>query len=147
MLAALTSTSNDLTLTLIRIALGIVIFPHGAQKLLGWFGGHGYKGTMGYFTGVVKLPALVAFLVIFAEFFGSLALITGLLGRLGALGIIAVMVGAVSKVHAGVGFFMNWNQEQGRGEGFEYHLLAIAMGVVVLVQGSGAWSLDRLFFN
>lgn len=136
------STSNDAALTLLRVALGVVMFPHGAQKMLGWFGGYGWSGTMGYFTGTMGVPAFFAALAILAEFFGSLGLITGLLGRVAAFGILANMVVAVAMVHAKVGFFMNWAGSQ-QGEGFEYHILAIVMALVIIWKGSGAASFDR----
>jgi putative oxidoreductase len=117
------------------------MFPHGAQKLLGWFGGGGFAGTMQGMTGM-GLPAVVVFLVILAEFFGSLSLITGVLGRLGAFGILSVMLGALFMVHLPNGFFMNWMGNQ-KGEGFEYHLLAIGMALAILIRGSGAFSVDR----
>jgi len=138
------STNNDAGLTLIRIALGVVMFPHGAQKLLGWFGGYGWTGTMGFFTGQMGVPALFAALAIFAEFFGSLGLITGLLGRVAAFGILSNMIVAIVMVHAKVGFFMNWGLTAGRGEGYEYHILAIAMALLIVWKGSGAYSADRL---
>jgi putative oxidoreductase len=138
----LIATSNDLTLTLVRVVLGVVFFMHGAQKMLGWFGGYGFHGTMGFFTQQMGIPAPFAFLAICAEFFGGLGLILGLLSRIAALGIIANMLVAVAKVHIGNGFFMNWSGQQ-KGEGFEYHLLAIALAIVVLVKGSGALSIDR----
>ena len=143
MIRKLLNTPNDPVLTVARLILALVIFPHGAQKVLGWFGGYGYAGTMGYFTGTMGLPWVVAFLVLAIEFGGAILLALGLLGRASALGIIAVMAGAVTTVHLKFGFFMNWNGNQG-GEGFEYHLLAIALALVVLVRGSGALSLDRL---
>jgi putative oxidoreductase len=143
MFRKLLETPNDITATLARIALAGVIFPHGAQKLLGWFGGHGFAGTMGFFTGAMGLPWAVALLVIAIEFFGAVLLAVGLLGRVGALGVAAVMAGAVATVHHKFGFFMNWNGDQA-GEGFEYHLLAVALALVVIVRGSGAFSLDRL---
>ncbi len=136
-------TTDDLTPTLARITLGLVMFPHGAQKVLGWFGGYGIEGTMGFLTGTVGLPAALAATVIAAEFLGALGLIVGLLGRGAAFGIASVMIGAVVTVHARVGFFMNWGG-QAQGEGYEYHLLALALAAIVLVRGSGAWSLDRL---
>ncbi|MGH7338267.1 MAG: DoxX family protein, partial [Myxococcota bacterium] len=120
-----------------------VMLPHGAQKLLGWFGGYGFEGTMGYFTGTVGLPAAVALLVILAESLGALALIVGFAGRFMALGIAAVMTGAIVTAHAANGFFMNWTGAQA-GEGFEFHLLAIALALVVALRGSGALSIDRL---
>ena len=136
------ATPGDAGATAARLALGLVMFPHGAQKLLGWFGGHGFSGTMGYFTEQAGLPWIVAFLVIFGEFFGSLGLIAGFLGRLSAAGIAAIMAGAIAMVHAPHGFFMNWQGNQA-GEGFEYHLLALGLAAVVLIRGSGALSVDR----
>lgn len=136
------STSDDAALTLLRVVLGVVMFPHGAQKMLGWFGGYGWSGTMGFFTGQMGVPALFAALAIFAEFFGSLGLITGLLGRVAAFGILSNMVVAVAMVHGKNGFFMNWTGTQG-GEGFEYHLLAIAIALIIIWKGSGAASVDR----
>jgi len=141
MLKKLMQTDDDAGRLIVRLALGIVFFPHGAQKLLGWFGGGGYAATM---EGMTKmgLPAAVVFLVIFCEFFGSLSLITGFLGRLGALGILCVMVGAILTVHLPNGFFMNWMGNQ-KGEGVEYHILAIGMALAILIKGSGALSIDR----
>ncbi len=136
MLRRLVQTDEDYTLTLLRIVLGVVMFAHGSQKMLGWFGGPGFSTTLGMFTGT-GMPAAVAVLVIAAEFFGSLGLIFGFLGRVGALGITAVMLGAVALVHGKNGFFMNNN-------GYEYHLLALALSIGVLWRGSGALSVDRL---
>jgi len=138
----LTMTEGDWGTAVARLALGIVMFPHGAQKLLGWFGGHGFAGTMGFFTGGMGLPAPLAALIIFIEFFGSLALIVGALSRPAALGIAAIMIGAVATVHGKFGFFMNW-YGTAPGEGFEYHLLALGLAALVLVRGAGALSLDR----
>jgi len=142
MFRKLLATPNDLTLTVVRLVLGVTFFAHGAQKMLGWFGGHGFEGTMAFFTQQMGIPAPLAFLAICAEFFGGLGLIFGLLSRIAALGIMANMVVAVAKVHSANGFFMNWTGQQ-KGEGFEYHLLAIALLIVVLVKGSGALSIDR----
>jgi putative oxidoreductase len=142
MLQKLTNTQNDLMLTFARLVLGLVYFAHGAQKMLGWFGGAGYSGTMSGFTHM-GMPAALAFLVIFIEFFGGLSLLFGLLSRLAGLGIAAEMIGAVLMVHARFGFFMNW-MGQKKGEGFEYHLLAIVLAILVLVRGAGAFSIDRL---
>ena len=140
MLKKLMQTDDDAGMLIVRLALGIVMFPHGAQKLLGWFGGGGYTATMQGMSQM--LPAVIVFLVIFCEFFGSLSLITGFLGRLGAFGVLCVMVGAVLTVHLHNGFFMNWAGTQG-GEGFEYHILAIALALVVMLRGSGTASMDR----
>lgn len=138
----LLATSNDLTLTIVRLVLGIVFFAHGAQKMLGWFGGYGFKGTMGFFTQHQHIPAPLAFLAICAEFFGGLGLMVGLLSRIAAFGIFCNMVVAVLTVHLANGFFMNWTGQQ-KGEGFEYHLLAVALLLVVMVKGAGALSIDR----
>jgi putative oxidoreductase len=142
MFRKLVSTSNDFTLTIVRLVLGVVFFAHGAQKMLGWFGGYGFHGTMGFFTQQMAIPAPLAFLAICAEFFGGLGLLVGLLGRIAALGIIVNMLVAIATVHHVNGFFMNWSGQQ-KGEGFEYHLLAIALAIVVVIKGSGAISIDR----
>ena len=142
MFQKLLQTSNDYTLTFVRLLLGIVFFAHGAQKLLGWFGGFGFTATVGAF-GKMGMPLAIAYFAIFVEFFGGLSLIFGLLSRLGALGITADMCGAVATVHYHNGLFMNWYGMQ-KGEPFEFHLLAIAIGVLILVRGAGALSLDRL---
>jgi len=143
MFRKLLTTSNDLTLTLVRLVLGVTFFMHGAQKMLGWFGGYGFHATMGFFTQQMGIPAPLAFLAICAEFFGGLGLIVGLLSRIAALGIIVNMLVAIATVHHVNGFFMNWTGQQ-KGEGYEYHLLAIALAIVVLVKGAGALSFDRL---
>jgi putative oxidoreductase len=142
MLRKLMQTDDDSGRLIVRIALGLVMFPHGAQKLLGWFGGSGFTGTLQFFTSQLGLPAVVVFLVILAEFFGAISLITGFLGRVGAFGILCVMLGAIFMVHLPNGFFMNWYGSQ-KGEGIEYHLLAIGMALAILVKGSGAFSIDR----
>ncbi|CAN5495322.1 DoxX family protein [soil metagenome] len=134
-------TSNEILFSIVRLMLGIVIFPHGAQKALGLFGGHGWSATV---DGMSKnLPAPIVMLVIVFEFLGGLGLIFGLLGRLSALGTIIVMTGAMLTVHLNNGLFMNWTGAQA-GEGFEYHLLFITLAMVVLVKGSGPISIDAL---
>jgi putative oxidoreductase len=142
MFRKLIATSNDFTLTLVRLVLGVVFFAHGAQKMLGWFGGYGFHGTMGFFTQMMHIPAPLAFLAICAEFFGGLGLLVGLLGRVAAFGIMVNMLVAVFTVHIHNGFFANWSGQQ-KGEGIEYHLLAIALLLVVIIKGSGALSVDR----
>src|ERR1700690_1542595 len=119
------NTSNDFTVAILRLLMGVVFFAHGAQKMLGWFGGYGFTGTMGFFTGVMHIPAPFAFLAIAAEFFGGLGLIFGFLTRIAALGISFNMIVAVAMVHPHFGFFMNWTGAQ-KGEGYEYHLLVLA---------------------
>lgn len=135
--------TNDIAgIAILRIALGIILFPHGAQKLLGWFGGYGFNGTMGYLTGAAGLPWILAFLVIAIEFFGALALIFGFATRIVAVGIIALFAGIIFTIHSQFGFFMNWAGNQG-GEGYEYHLLVIGMALALLVSGAGKWSVDQ----
>jgi putative oxidoreductase len=141
MFKKLVSTVDDRTLTFTRLVLGVVFFAHGAQKMLGWFGGYGFHATMAFFRHG-GMPAPLAFLVICTEFFGGLGLIVGLLTRIAALGITGLMLGAMSMVHIHNGFFMNWMGNQ-KGEGIEYHLLAIAISAALLVRGAGAFSLDR----
>jgi len=140
---ALIKTTDSIAPLIARLTLGLIMFPHGAQKMLGWFGGYGFSGTMGFFTGTMHIPAAFAFLAILAEFAGSLGLIVGLLGRVAAFGIASTMTVAILTVHVANGFFMNWAGSQ-KGEGFEYHLLAIGLALIVMVCGSGKASLDRL---
>ena len=135
-------TDPDVGAFFARLALGGVMFAHGAQKALGWFGGPGFQATMDAFTHQMHIPAAFALAAIAAEFLGSLGLITGLLGRLAAFGIAVNMAVAIAMVHYPNGFFMNWQGHQA-GEGFEYHLLAIGLALVVMINGSGAFSLDR----
>jgi putative oxidoreductase len=135
-------TDGTLVPLVLRLTLAIVMFPHGAQKVLGWFGGHGLRGTLGFF-GSQGIPLPLALLAIAAEFLGSIGLAVGLLTRVAAFGIACVMVVAVLTVHAKVGFFMNWFGTQ-KGEGFEFHLLAIGIAVALIIGGAGRWSLDAL---
>jgi putative oxidoreductase len=143
MFRKLTATSDDPVMTILRLVLGVVFFFHGSQKVLGWFGGYGFSGTMNFFTHNMGIPAVFAFLAIAAEFLGSLGLILGLLARVAASGIIVNMVMAILMVHRANGIFMNWSGNQ-KGEGYEYHLLAIAIGLAVVIRGAGAFSVDRL---
>lgn len=145
-LSTIVRTTPDLALFLIRLLLAVVIWPHGAQKALGWFGGYGYQGTMQFFTRTMGIPAPLAFLAIAAEFAGPVALALGLFGRVAAFGIAAVMVVAVLTSHLSNGFFMNWFGAQ-KGEGFEFHILAVAIAAAVMVGGSGAFSLDYHLFR
>src|SRR5271163_413327 len=126
MIRKLYSTDDSTTRAILRLVLGVVFFAHGAQKMLGWFGGNGFSGTMGFFTGAMHIPAPLAFLAIAAEFFGGIGLILGFLTRVAAFGITMNMLVAIATVHSKFGFFMNWSGTQ-KGEGFEYHLLVIAM--------------------
>lgn len=141
-LSLLFKTDSSVTNLVLRVALGAVFFPHGAQKALGWFGGYGFSGTMGFFTGTMHIPALFAFLAIAAEFAGAIALILGLGTRVAALGIASVMAVAIATVHYQYGFFMNWTGTQ-KGEGIEYHILALAIALVLIIRGGGLLSIDR----
>ena len=143
MIRKLIATDNNVGTTILRLVLGVIFFAHGAQKMLGWFGGHGFSATMGAFTSGMHIPAALAFLAIAAEFFGSLGLIFGLLTRIAAFGIFCNMVVAILTVHLPNGFFMNWMGTQ-KGEGYEYHLLVLAITAFLMIRGAGAASLDRL---
>jgi len=142
MFKSITATSASITPFLIRLGLGIVMFPHGAQKALGWFGGAGWSGTMGYFNSALGLPAIVVVLIILGEFLGALGLITGTLTRVAAGGLVIIQAGAVLTAHLSNGFFMNWMGTQ-QGEGIEYGVLAIVMAASLVVTGAGRWSIDR----
>ncbi|HKE25122.1 MAG TPA: DoxX family protein [Bryobacteraceae bacterium] len=144
MFRKLIQTNDDPILAVLRFALGVVFFAHGAQKALGWFGGAGYNGTMGFFTQNLGIPAVFAVLAILAEFLGGIGLLLGFLTRIAAFAIAVDMLVAVALVHASNGFFMNWLGNQ-RGEGYEFHILAIAMALFIIVHGAGALSLDRAF--
>lgn len=143
MLQKIIETNYNKAATILRVILGLVLFPHGAQKLLGWFGGFGFTGTMNYFTGALHLPWIIALLVILIEFFGALMLITGTATRLAALLIIINFIGVILTAHLANGFFINWLGNQ-KGEGYEYHLLIIGMAASLLISGAGAVSVDRL---
>src|SRR5271170_8504202 len=144
MIRRVLSTDDSLATAILRLTLGVVFFAHGAQKMLGWFGGFGFRGTMGFFTGAMHIPAPLAFLAIAAEFFGGIGLIFGFLTRVAAFGIAMNMLVAVALVHHNFGFFMNWTGAQ-KGEGYEYHLLVLAMAAFLMIKGAGAFSLDRAF--
>ena len=141
LLAATLATDRSPVSTLLRLALGIVVFPHGAQKVLGWYGGGGFEGTMGWFASI-GVPAFLGILAIAADFAGALALIAGVGTRIAAFGIAVNMAVAVALVHFQHGFFMNWSGTQ-QGEGFEFHILAFAMAVALIVRGAGYLSIDR----
>jgi putative oxidoreductase len=145
MLRKLFSTPDDASLTIVRLILGIVLLAHGSQKLLGWFGGFGFSGTVKMFTSM-GMPAALAFLIILTEFFGGLGVLVGLFTRVAALGIVGLMLGAISMVHFQNGFFMNWMGSQ-KGEGYEFHLLAIALALTLVIRGAGTLSLDRAIAN
>jgi putative oxidoreductase len=142
---ALLKTNDDWVVFIARLVLGVILFAHGAQKLLGWFSGHGFANTVKAFTTHLGLPKPVAILVIFTEFLGGLGLIAGLLTRIAALGDLVVMVGAIATLYPN-GLFMNWMGDK-KGHGVEYHLLTIALALVVIFEGAGALSVDRAVFQ
>lgn len=125
-----------------RIALAIAIFPHGAQKMLGWFGGGGFSGTMDFFTGMVGLPWIIGFLVILVEFFGSLMLFFGIATRIAAFAFIINFLGVVISSQFYKGFFMNWSKQAGQPEGLEYFILLFGLAIAVLIAGGGKASID-----
>ena len=136
----LNTDSNDWGLLIARVSLGIVMLPHGLQYLLGWFGGYGFSASVEYFMGA-GIPSLIAVLIILGESFGALFLILGLISRISAAGIAIIMIGAVFMVHTQFGFFMNWFGTQ-EGEGFEFHILALGLALIVILKGGGKWALD-----
>lgn len=143
MMHRIIETDNHHVTALLRIVLGVVFFAHGAQLLLGWFGGSGLRGSMQVFTGMLHIPAPLAILAICSEFFGGLALLFGILTRLAAIGVGIDMIVATMMVHRHYGFFMNWFGTQ-KGEGYEYHILVIAMAIYLLSEGAGTLSVDRI---
>jgi putative oxidoreductase len=140
MLEWLVQTDGGVVGLILRLTLAVVIFPHGAQKVFGWFGGYGFKNTLQSFTSS-GIPTGFALLAIAAEFLGSLGLAVGFLTRVAAFGIACVMLVAIATVHWPHGFFMNWSGTQ-PGEGFEYHLLALGIAIAVMILGGGVWSVD-----
>ncbi|HEU4471841.1 MAG TPA: DoxX family protein [Flavisolibacter sp.] len=145
-LQRLIRTENNLNWFLLRVPLGIVMLAHGLQKAFGWFKGFGWKGSMDYFTGFVGLPYWLGVVVILIESAGALLLILGLGGRINAALMIIVMAGAFFVDHLSNGFFMNWGG-QARGEGYEFDILFVSMALVLVINGSGKYSLDRLIMN
>ncbi len=146
MVETLAGTNADWVVAIVRIVLGLIFFAHGAQKMLGWYGGTGFSRSMQMFKGQLHLSAPLALLVISGEFFGGIGLVVGLFSRLAAFGIALTMVGAVATVHFRYGLFLNWFGDK-EGHGFEYHLLAIGLALVVIVKGAGAFSVDRLIYK
>ena len=138
-----TFTKLDYSLLAVRVLLGLTVAAHGAQKLFGWFGGYGFEGTMGFFTETIGLPYVFGLAIILAESIGMIALAFGLFTRFLSVSLVAVMLGAIFTVYGQFGFFMNWSGTQG-GEGFEFHILVIALAAFTAINGAGALSLDSL---
>ena len=141
MIKKILNTESNWGALVARLTLGIVLFPHGAQKMLGWFGGYGFTATLDAFTQQMNLPWLVAFAVICIEFFGSIFLILGFASRLWSLAIGGLFIGIIFTTHLEHGFFMNWYGNQA-GEGYEYALLMVGIALAVLMNGSGKYALD-----
>src|SRR6478609_7148322 len=135
-------TNNDLTGLVTRLTLGLILFPHGAQKALGLFGGYGFTGTMAFFTDTLHLPWIIGFMVILIEFIGALLLIAGFASRIWSALIIIFFLGIILTSHLDNGFFMNWFGNQ-KGEGYEFHLLIIGLSIAILINGSGKYSVDE----
>jgi len=142
MKSLLFKTNNDWVGFIIRLTVGIILFPHGAQKMLGLFGGYGFSGTMSFFTNTIHLPWLLGFLVIIIEFIGTISLIIGFASRIWSVLTIILMLGIVFTSHLDNGFFMNWFGNQ-KGEGYEFHLLVIGLSLAAVINGSGKLSVDE----
>lgn len=134
-------TNNDWTGFILRVIIGLVMLPHGAQKLFGWFGGYGFSGTMQFFTETKGLPWIVGFAVIMIEFFGSILLLLGLGSRILAVFFIILAAGIALSSHIQNGFFTNWYGNQA-GEGFEFFILLAGLNIALLLNGSGKLSID-----
>jgi putative oxidoreductase len=134
--------SRDTSALVARVFLGVVILPHGLQKLLGMFGGYGFSATVEFFSGM-GIPSVIGVLIVLGESFGALFLILGFLSRISAAAIGIIMLGSIVMVHAQNGFFMNWFGTQA-GEGYEYHLLALGLSAALIISGGGRLSLDHL---
>ncbi|GAB4486116.1 MAG: DoxX family protein [Thermodesulfovibrionales bacterium] len=134
-------TTGSFSYLFARVALGVVMLPHGSQKVLGLFGGQGYEKTLEAFTRMGFLPILVIALMV-SEFLGSIFLIAGFMTRLWALAIGISMATCAYLNHFKNGFFMNWFGAQ-QGEGFEFHILVVGLALCLVVGGGGAFSLDK----
>ncbi|MDX6766184.1 MAG: DoxX family protein [Candidatus Methylacidiphilales bacterium] len=143
-LQQLLQTENALHLLVLRLIVAIAIFPHGAQKALGWWGGYGFEGTMGFFTSKLGIPYVFALLAIAAEFLAPLALVLGLTSRIAAFGIGFTIATAAFMAHIQNGFFIDWMNTQQGAHGIEYHILLAGASLAVVIGGAGRWSLDRL---
>jgi len=143
MLKKILNTDDSVTQLVLRLMLALVFFPHGAQKVFGWFGGNGFSATMGFFVDKAGIPWGLAFLAVLAESAGVVALFFGIFTRIAALGIVVNMIVCAAGNHVKNGFFMNWMGQQ-QGEGFEFHILAVAIGLALIISGGGKWSLDGL---
>ncbi|NVJ64661.1 MAG: DoxX family protein [Flavobacteriaceae bacterium] len=141
MINKILKTESNWGALIARLTLGVVLFAHGAQKMLGWFGGYGFESTVEAFMTEMGLPWFVAFAVIIIEFYGSIFLILGLGSRLWSLAVAGLFMGIIFTTQLEYGFYMNWYGNQA-GEGFEFSLLVIGIAVVVLINGGGKYAVD-----
>ncbi len=141
MKSLLVTNQNNWSALIARLALGITLFPHGAQKLFGWFGGYGFEGTMGFLTGQAGLPYIIALLVILIESIAALMVIAGFLTRIAAFGIFGMFAIIMFKFHTANGFFMNWTGTQ-KGEGIEYFIMLLCLALILIIAGGGKASVD-----
>lgn len=139
-------TQQSTAALLVRIVLGLVIFSHGAQSMVGWFGGTGFTNTMYYLTSIMQLPYIVALSVILLQFFGAILIILGVLVRPVALAVSGMFLGMILTVHFDHGFFMNWFGNKS-GEGYEYHILVLALCATLVIEGAGRLSVDHLLYK
>jgi putative oxidoreductase len=144
MIKKLMKTTNDHAVAVVRMTLSLVMFAHGSQKMLGWFGGHGPTWTVEMWSKWFGFPAFITWAVIIGEFVAPLFLLAGFFTRIMTLVITMIMFGAIYFVHARWGFYMNWYNQQDRGEGIEYHILVLAICFLLIKKGSGAWSIDKM---
>jgi len=138
----LTKEQIEISLLLLRVIVGVTFFAHGAQKVMGWFGGYGLAGTAGAFKNYMHIPAPLTYLASFTEFFGGIFIIFGFLTRLTALGLLINMVVAIFKVHIKAGFFLS--TEPGKSNGYEYNLSLSAISLVLILTGAGPLSIDSI---
>jgi putative oxidoreductase len=135
----------NISLLVVRVTVAFTMLSHGVQKLFGWFGGYGFEGTMGFFTNTIGLPYLIALLIILTETIGMILLLIGFLSRYFGIAVIVILLGAIW-FHWPNGFYMNWSGNLS-GEGFEFHIVLIALALVLSINGGGTYSLDRFIFE
>lgn len=137
------NTKDDISPFVIRVTLGIVMFAHGSQKMLGWFSDHGATWTVEMWQKWWGFPPAITWAVIFGEFFGPIFMVFGFCTRIMACITTAIMIGAMYFVTFKWGFYMNWYTESTRGEGYEYHILVLGICLALFIKGSGKYSIDR----
>ena len=148
MINEIVRTTNDYSLLFLRVIAGLVIFPYGMQKLLGWFDDFG--GGVGIHEALQRIkakgiPGFVGWLIIIGQSFGSIGLVLGCLGRVAALGNFIIFAGAMF-THLQDGWTMNWLGKK-KGEGIEYFILLLSLLLLITIRGSGAFSIDLWLFD